>query len=296
MTNGNNAPNPPSEIVRPVYALYNLTPEEIQHSRSRHQKAMKAVLSQQMSKILTSNRDVPRPPHWHHPAHTERSLAATFPCQHHARPSPIMLWQPGRLYTSRNTRSKPIRGHSAVEHVSSMSPTTATTSKNWHPTCTRSISPRSFNMDYIKRDTVEGMLAQVDAILTGENSLFKTGIMSGSGDFYMSYLISFDPILGYPAVIQKLQVTPPPVRRFMSIRFKKDRDKSHAHQIWQIADTRKATALSISFPAALGITLPAHAQPPLSPCHSERSEESSSPPPRPPKPPLPRKLHPNPHN
>jgi hypothetical protein len=69
--------------------------------------------------------------------------------------------------------------------------------------------PTTFDMDYIKQDTVEGMFAQVDAILTQENSLFKTGIMSGSGDFYMSYSISFDPVLGYPAVIQKLAVTPP---------------------------------------------------------------------------------------
>jgi hypothetical protein len=65
------------------------------------------------------------------------------------------------------------------------------------------------DIDSLKQDTVEGMFAQVDAILGQENALFKTGIMSGSGDFYMSYSIGFDPVLGYPALIQQLPVTAP---------------------------------------------------------------------------------------
>jgi hypothetical protein len=52
-------------------------------------------------------------------------------------------------------------------------------------------------MEYVKRDTVEGLFAQIEAGLA-EVDASKTGAISRAGNYYTEYQVSFDPILGYP--------------------------------------------------------------------------------------------------
>jgi hypothetical protein len=63
-------------------------------------------------------------------------------------------------------------------------------------------------VEYLKKDTVEGLFATIDAILK-DNDVFKTGAMTTFGNFYMAYQVSFDPRLGYPSHIVGRPITDP---------------------------------------------------------------------------------------
>ena len=64
------------------------------------------------------------------------------------------------------------------------------------------------DIEFLKRDTVEGLFAQVDDILADSN-VFKTAAMYVSGDFYMAYEVSFHPDLGYPQYMSGRPITKP---------------------------------------------------------------------------------------
>lgn len=53
------------------------------------------------------------------------------------------------------------------------------------------------DIEYLKRDTVEGMFAEIDAALAGSNV---------ADDSYLAYKVSFDPDLGYPQQVSRQPV------------------------------------------------------------------------------------------
>jgi hypothetical protein len=63
-------------------------------------------------------------------------------------------------------------------------------------------------IEYLKKDTVEGLFATIDAILK-DNEVIKSAAYTGSGHFYMAYQVSFDPQLGYPSHIVGRPITDP---------------------------------------------------------------------------------------
>ncbi|MFL5731785.1 MAG: hypothetical protein ACJ78Q_01180 [Chloroflexia bacterium] len=60
----------------------------------------------------------------------------------------------------------------------------------------------------LKRDTVEGLFARIDALLKNRDAIESAAWM-GAGHFYMQYTVGFDLGLGYPNHITGRPITDP---------------------------------------------------------------------------------------
>jgi hypothetical protein len=64
------------------------------------------------------------------------------------------------------------------------------------------------DIEYLKRDTVEGLFAKVDRILAESNESKKSAAYL-TEDFYMAYKVSFHPDIGYPQRVSERPITKP---------------------------------------------------------------------------------------